>query len=78
MKLSEFYVTLSQRERQVFTLVCQECGREVPGESALWGQEYPNHPGSPAVPFCNQRHRARYIRDFKAEKAKFLRNLGIG
>ena len=51
-------------ERHIFTLICQECGREVPADRPVWGQEYPNTPGSPAVPFCNEAHRTRYIRDF--------------
>ena len=63
-------------ERQIFTLICQECGREVAPDSQVWGQEYPNTPGSPAVPFCNEAHRTRYIRDFNAERKRFLISLG--
>ena len=63
-------------ERQIFTLICQECGRIVPPDRPIWGQEYPNQPGSPAVPFCNEAHRTRYIRDFQTETEKFLKSLG--
>tara|TARA_R110002020_G_C16051622_1_gene754639 strand:+ start:259 stop:462 length:204 start_codon:yes stop_codon:yes gene_type:complete len=63
---------------EMFTLLCQDCGREIPLDNAVWGQEYPEQPGSPSVPFCNSSHRARYVREFKAEKAKFMKSLGVG
>ena len=63
---------------EIFTLICQECGRVIPLDRPVWGQEYPNQPGSPSVPFCSESHRARYARDFEAERTKFLKKLGMG
>ena len=64
-------------EAEMFTLLYQDCGREIPLDSPVWGQDYPDHPGSPSVPFCNSSHRTRYVRDFKAEKEKFMKTLGV-
>ena len=65
------------RATPVFLARCQHCGKYLELNGAIWGQEYPEMPGSSSVPFCSDKCQEAYNKEFQEEKERFLREFCV-